>query len=349
MKKNILATLITAGLITGGAQAVDVSTKGGIKIKSDDGKYSAQVGGRIQIDFNRAELSTPSGDDTNDQTIDNRRARLYVKGKLGDDWGYKIQFNVDGSGEQDLYVDYKGWGDMAKLRIGNQKQPFGLEELTSSKDISVLERSAITEAYAIGREYGVSLSGANDSGFTYAIGYFDDGADDGPNFEGNDFAYAFRLTQSFGSADSGLFHVGLAYQDHEGDNTATGIELAFLSGPFHAQAELMDAEVGNTDADGYYIQLGYVMNGHRPYKNGKFKRVKPDAGGAWEFVLRLEDGDGNFSDIELGFAEAEATTVGVNYYANKYVRLGANFTTGELSSNSSVEGEEFRIRTQIAF
>ena len=89
------------------------------------------------------------------------------------------------------------------------------------------------------------------------------------------------------------------------------------------------------------------------YKRQKFKRVKPGSKlGAWEIVARYEDGNGNFSDIELGTQvgdnEASSFGVGVNYYAHKNVRIGVNYTDGDVDGSDN-DGNEFRVRFQLTF
>jgi phosphate-selective porin OprO/OprP len=126
-------------------------------------------------------------------------------------------------------------------------------------------------------------------------------------------------------------------------------------GPFHAQAEYFDAEDGNDDVDGYYVQLGWVITGEsRPYEDGKFKRVKPaNKNGALELVLRYEEGDGKYSDVGLSssLVNGEQTTVGLNYYVNDYVRVGLSYMDGEAENSigQSFDGDELRARFQFAF
>ena len=210
----------------------------------------------------------------------------------------------------------------------------------------MLERSAITEAYAIGRADGVQLSGVNGD-FTYAVAGFDIGdADDGSD----DFGVAARATFAPVKTDDTVIHIGAAYQNVADDDSAYGIELAGVFGPLHAQAEFVDADTDAADTDGYYVQVGYVITGEqRPYKNGVFKRIKPASkSGAVEVVARYEDGEGDFGDIELGATDATAWGLGVNWYVNNSVKLGVNYTDGE-DENSDDDGEEFRARIQLTF
>ena len=339
MKMKLIAALVaaTAMASTTAHAEVKVSTKGGLKVSSGD--YKFELGGRIMYDYNKSELNGVTDEDD----FDLRRGRIYVKGNIAKDWQFKSQFNVDGSGFEDLYLRYTGWGKAANLTIGNQKMPFGLEEMTSSKDISVLERSAITERYAVGRAEGIQLHGKAGNS-TYGFGVFTDDEKD------SEIGFAARYTIAPMKTDDSVFHLGIAYKDIDEDS-ALGVEAALASGPFHVQAEYVDGEEGtNDDLSGYYIQAGYIFTGEsRPYKDGKFKRVKPKgSAGAWEVVARYEDGDGNHSDIELGSDDASAYTLGLNWYAHKNLKFGVNYTDGE-SNTSTDDGNEFRVRFQLTF
>lgn len=347
MKIKLIAALLAAtALISTNANAeVKVSTKGGLKVTSGD--YKFQFGGRIMYDYNKAEENGITDEDG----FNLRRGRVFAKGNIAKNWKFKTQFNTNGDGVEDLYLRYTGWGKGANLTIGNQKMPFGLEELTSSKDISVLERSAITEQYAIGRAEGVKLHGAFGNQ-TYAVGVFTDDANE--EEAGEETGFAARYTIAPIKTKTSVVHLGLAYRDIE-DDSALGFEVAATAGPFHIQAEYVDGEFGDTDLDGYYVQAGYIFTGEtRPYKGGKFKRVKPEgSAGAWEVVARYEDGDGNHSDIELGRTDATAYTIGLNWYAHKNVKFGINYTDGEDNVRNDEggfdEGNEFRVRFQLTF
>ena len=130
MKVNFLYAAIAAtSLAAAAAQAGTVSsdgadlvlkTKGGLQLSTVDKEYSVKVGGRIQYDYNRAELNGEADEDQ----FEPRRARLFVSGNI-QDWSYKSQFNVDEGGAEDLYIRYNGWGKQAKVTVGRQKMPFG--------------------------------------------------------------------------------------------------------------------------------------------------------------------------------------------------------------------------------
>ncbi len=342
MKTKLIAALIAASAFgaTSANAEVKVSTKGGLKVSSGD--YNVQIGGRIQYDYNRSEKNGEVDEDD----FDSRRARLFVKGNVGSDWGYKINWNVDGDGFEDLYLQYKGWGKGAIVTVGNHHQAFTLSQLISSKDVGISERPGIVERYLIGRREGVSLSGNIDK-LHYQVGAFtEEGKDEDNGFAGR-IAYAPIKT------DNNTVHLGFSYKNTE-EQDGFGIEAAAVNGPFHIQAEYFDAdevdEGVETDIDGFYVQAGYVLTGEvRPYKNGTFKKIKPSSkAGAWEVVARYESGDGGFGDIELGDTDADSYALGLNYYMNDHVRINASYQDGD-SNISDDDGNEFRVRFQVAF
>jgi len=342
IKMKLAAVVLAAcALITTSAQAeVKVSTKGGLKVSSGD--FSVKVGGRIQYDYNRSELN---GEVDEDQ-FDDRRARLFVSGKVSKDWGYKINWNVDGDGFEDLYIRYSGFGKGAVVTLGNQHQAFTLSQLISSKDVGISERPGIVERYLIGRREGVQLHGNFDR-LHYAVGVFtEEGTDEEEGFAG-------RVAYAPIKSDYNTVHLGFSYKDTE-EQDGFGIEAAAVSGPFHIQAEYFDAEEFDdgleTDIDGFYVQAGYVITGEvRPYKNGTFKKIKPATkAGAWEVVARYEDGDGGFGDVELGDTDATSYALGVNYYLNDNIRINASYQEGD-SNITDDDGNEFRVRFQVAF
>jgi phosphate-selective porin OprO/OprP len=336
----LLPHVLLAGVVTTDGDDIVVNIKGPIKITSSDGHYSAKLGGRLQWDYNYAELNGVADED--DFSI--RRARLYLSGNVND-WSYKMQFNVgnnNGGTPEDLYIRYNGWGKQAVVTVGKQKEPFGLEQLESSKDISYLERSAVTEAYAPGRQEGILFSGQR-GGITYALGVFeDDGANDGTAVTG-------RVTYApIKSADQ-VLHFGVAHSNRDEDTDITGLEVAYARGPYHIQSEFISSEENDASREGLYVQAGWIITGEtRPYKNGIFKRVKPgNSSGAWELVVRYEDGDGAYSDEELGSTDGTSYGMGVNYYLNSFIRIGATYTDAK-DNITDDGGSEFRARLQIA-
>lgn len=160
-----------------------------------------------------------------------RRIHLLVMGRV-DDWKYKIEpdfasDNATGESDisfQDVYVARRvGPGE---LRIG-QRRPFrGMEDLTSSNDILLMERpfagSAGVFAGGQSREFALGLfyQGQADH-MTWGVGGYSLRAIDTPGTEG--VGVSSRLTIAPWISDGQILHLGLSasYENPANDQGAT--------------------------------------------------------------------------------------------------------------------------------
>jgi len=171
-----LSTNAQAGQVRTDGQDIILSTKGGLKLQTEDKSAGFQIGGRLQWDYTQDESDTAANGNETLEDFDARRARIFLRGHFND-FEMKGEFNLAESGTSggsvtDLYLKYKGFGEMANVTVGKQRVPFGLEVLTSANDISALERSAITELYTLDRSAGFKLSGQGmEDRFSYGIGF----------------------------------------------------------------------------------------------------------------------------------------------------------------------------------
>ncbi len=144
--------------------------KGGIQFKSSDNEFSAKIGGRVQLDS--AWYEEDGAEMGNGTEI--RRARLYIQGHMFYDWGYKFQYDFTGSGKggiKDAFLTYNGF-DSIQLKAGNFKDPFMLQEQTSSKYVTFTERSLL-DTFSSGRHLGVMAS-TKHKHWTASAGFFGD-------------------------------------------------------------------------------------------------------------------------------------------------------------------------------
>ncbi|MGD8841852.1 MAG: porin, partial [Gammaproteobacteria bacterium] len=85
-KLKLLPALIATALLGANPASAEV------KISSDDGKFSTTIGGRIQVDAwavdkdDYEDIEGKSGTEF-------RRARIFVKGTMYDNWSYKAQYD----------------------------------------------------------------------------------------------------------------------------------------------------------------------------------------------------------------------------------------------------------------
>ena len=363
------------------ASATKVKTKGGVKVKSDDGEFDFQFGGRVMVDAGYVDEDVSD----HDSGTEFRRLRMFAKGTLYKDWGYKVQvdYSDDELAIKDAYIKYKPYG----LTIGNFKQPISLEELTSSKYITFMERSLPT-VFATSHRIGVGINKGGANWSAAASIYGGESEDDEDGQEG--YGLGGRVTYAPIAEKTRAIHLGLSAAQEEpaddGDDvrfrqrpeyhgtgtrivdtgtitniddiTKYGVEAAGVWGPFSVQAEYLKADVArdsgfsDVDFDGSYVSASYFLTGEsRPYsaKKGKFGRVKPKAKtGAWEVALRYSTLDLDDGVIQGG--EEDNLTAGLNWYVNPNVRIMANY----IDVDADVAGVDddpniFAMRAQIDF
>jgi len=159
--------------------------KEGLTFTTQDGNFKLKAGGRIQNDWlwisEDSDLKADVGEQEDGTEF--RRARLYLSGLIYGNVEFKAQYDFAG-GDADFKDVYIGLLDLpiGNIRVGHFKEPFSLEELTSSNHITFLER-ALPNALAPSRNAGVMLYGtalaASNPRMTWALGVFRDTPDDG--------------------------------------------------------------------------------------------------------------------------------------------------------------------------
>ena len=134
--------------------------------------------GLLQADYRAFDYP---GDDPARDKFDIRRARLGLHGKLTDLFSYKFEYEFEGAGSRrllDAYLDINLTPQIS-FRLGQFKEPFGLEQLTSDKYLFFAERS-MGFYLTPGRDVGLMAYGAVPGiPVWYGLGLFNgDGYDD---------------------------------------------------------------------------------------------------------------------------------------------------------------------------
>jgi phosphate-selective porin OprO/OprP len=176
---------------SGGLSDLDlkVKWKGAPEFSSGDGKkFKFKVRGRIMADYNGIDQDERITEEGDISAVELRRARLGVEGVVFYDWKYKfeVDFAADEVAIKDAYLAYN-WGNWAfngvgletsEIRVGNQYTYNSLEQITSSRFITFMERAAFTEAFFLDRQIGAAiLAGAEH--WSFQTGYY--GATSGEN------------------------------------------------------------------------------------------------------------------------------------------------------------------------
>ena len=202
---------------------------GAFTLESANGRNSIQLQGRMHIDYRQSNLEAGnflSSNDTDTRSMADqfelRRARIGIKGKLAKDFNYEIVTNLPGTATVDVaYLDYAKY-DGAQLRLGRFKQPFGLEQQTSSNNIDFIERSYVDQL-SPAKKLGAQIMGSPAKGTTYALSAFQmNDADLDINSDRMSFAgrTTLNLAELLGDKDA-VYHIGLAYRDQDYSLTPT--------------------------------------------------------------------------------------------------------------------------------
>ena len=335
----------------------------GLKLDSTDGNFKLKIGGRIMNDWSIYSTDRNIRDGRNKglsigDGTEFRRARLYMEGSIYKNIKYKAQYDFAGQDAdfKDVYIELKKMPTIGNFKVGHFKEPMSLEELTSSKYLTFMERS-LPNVFSQGRNTGFQISNAfMDKRMTAAVGIFRDVDDSGNGF-GPDSSYnvTTRISALPWYEDKGkqLVHVGFGFSHEFRDNnssvrfrsrpeahlgprfvdtgsfTADGInyfnpELALVYGPFSLQGEYMYASVDSDSAndpsfDGSYIygSLFLTPGDHRRYKTSS---------GAFDRVKPKQNFSwgGGFGAVEAAFRYSNL------HLSDEAIRGGtlSNFTAG---------------------
>ncbi|MFB6306798.1 MAG: OprO/OprP family phosphate-selective porin [Flavobacteriales bacterium] len=348
----------------------------GFHLEDDSGEFDMKFGGRIMYDWAVFDQSNEINNIVGEKEIGTefRRARFFSSGTIYKKFYYKLQFDYAG-GEavfKDVYFEINDlpFGD---LWIGHLKEPFSIEDLTSSKYINLMERAYVAE-----------LTPTRNNSF---------GDNENTN---NDAIFIGRISGLPIKNEKGdrLLHIGGAYRHHfPGDRTFTsnfappvhmtsdyfssniipdvnyvlyfGGEIAYIEGPFSLQGEFVRSNVnsefditGNETA--YYAQVSYFLTGESRNYGGSyagFKRVTPknnfDAKKNWgavELALRYSSAEYAFKNNINGTDNSNTIndiSAGINWHLNPSTRFMFNYVYTDLEDvgNSVV----YQMRLQVDF
>ncbi len=348
--------------------------------------FTAKVNGRVLLDYTSANIDAP------DSSIDDtelRSSRLSVSGNLSKTFKYKVEINKSTGSDvqfEDVYVQFSPKNTKFKIKAGQYKTQNSLDEQTSSRFMSALERSAFTDAFAFDRRVGVSI-GRSGKNYTFDAGAFASNLTDSG---GTDDGHAFAARGTFNpiKTDDTLVHLGASWRYRStGDNNSDfryrqrpythvapnrivdtgrfaesdnfyGVEAAIISGRLWVAGEyaLLDASGSGTHADGdfngFYAESGIFFGGRRAYKGGKFDRPVVDKPlgeggyGALSLLVRFDQ-----LDVEDGIYQGklDTTILGADWYPTKHTRVGVNYFNSDAKNGSADKGEGILARFQFDF
>lgn len=131
----------------------------GLKFESNDQTFKFSVGGRVHYDavFLHQNNSLDSIFEKTEDNVEVRRARLTFTGSINEALAYEFEFTFGETIKYaDMYFAFLNVPVFEKLTVGHFREPFGMEELTSSNSIVFMERS-LTSAFGPSRNTGIML------------------------------------------------------------------------------------------------------------------------------------------------------------------------------------------------
>lgn len=337
------------------APAFNVSWKDG-KTTIESKSARVDISNRVQIRF--TEQMPEVGDDRGSFRI--RRAKTKFEGwAYTKDLTYELQLNWADSANvlEDAVVNYdftKGKKEF-QLKAGQFKVPFGRQELTSSGSQQFVDRAAVSNTFARGRDIGFQVWGTPLAGkLDWRVGVFNGNGRTVSLNDNDKYQYNARVTfQPFGdvkysesdfeSTDRPLFAIAGEYEsnDRQGATTNNDIDREIVGGDvvfkfkgFSLYGELFEAaddpETGaDVDLRGFIAQAGYFL------VRNKF-----------EIAARLAELDPN---KDLDNNEQEERGLALNYFFNKHAhKLQLDYRQLENKATDR-EDEEIRLQYQIIF
>lgn len=219
----------------------------GMELTSNNKAFKIHVGGRTQIDsvfYNNSTSMNNTGGATNQDSVNFRRGRLRVDGTIYEiiefamEYDFTNQFNVNPGtptteansavvpAVTDAWLNFKNVPVVGNLKVGNFKDPIGMEHLTSSRFLEFMERTPIQD----------SFTGAFNNGFlpgiqawdtfdeehgTWACGFFKNTTNGFGNGIGDgEYNWTSRITYTPLYEEDGeyLLHLGVAGSVREPNN-----------------------------------------------------------------------------------------------------------------------------------
>jgi phosphate-selective porin OprO/OprP len=363
----------------GSDKALKDTWKDGFQAESANKDFRVKIGGRTQVDsvaFSAApgpnEPPTRGGLDPElADTVNFRRARFRMEGRMYElydfaaEYDFVNQINVNNetypterdsgplTAVTDLWLQIRELPVLGTVRVGNQKDPYGYEHLTSSRWLNFMERSFAQDAFEgpfnNGFLPGIQVLNSNEEGdIGWQVGQFKNTS--------NPFAFS---NSSGGSMTVGRLVYLPVFEDEGRKLLHLGISGRTMEP--RRQYTSFDSTTGLPNGDPItavrFRSRGSIRNG----PPGPLNAIYADSGllqGNWQNMIGLEfvgnNGPWSFQSEYFGswlynarttsagplntngFQPAPGTNVGTVYYQSGYAEV-LYFLTGESRTYSKIE------------
>ncbi|HEX4847164.1 MAG TPA: porin, partial [Novosphingobium sp.] len=205
---------------------VAVAWKGAPELSHKDG-WSFKPRGRLHLDGGSVSSPGAFTSPTLGGNLRVRRARLGAEGTMPGGFGYKaeLDFANGNVAMADFFLSYSPRKTPLTIRIGNFETLNGLEQVTSSNNISILERASFNDAFLNSRRLGAAVAVKSKSDDLRAeVAVFAAHSMDS-SLDNDGWIGAARLVYA-PKALGGQLHLGVNYQYREfGSNISGGTSV----------------------------------------------------------------------------------------------------------------------------
>jgi phosphate-selective porin OprO and OprP len=363
----------------GSDKALKDTWKDGFQSESANKDFRVKIGGRTQVDavaFNAGPGPSQAADQGGldpglSDTVNFRRARFRMEGRMYElyDWACEYDFvnqiNVNNAvfpterdsgpltAVTDLWLQVREIPILGTVRVGNQKDPYGYEHLTSSRWLNFMERSFAQDAFEgpfnNGFVPGIQVLNNNEEGnLAWQIGEFKNTS--------NPFGYS---NSNGGSMTVGRLVYLPVFEDEGRKLVHLGVSGRAMEPKkqFLAFDPITGAPIGPAVNAVRFRSRGSIRNG----PPGPLNSIYADTGvleGTWQNMIGLElvanNGPWSFQSeyfgswlynatttnagpyVTNGFQPKPGTNVGTVYYQAGYAEV-LYFLTGESRTYSKIE------------
>lgn len=370
--------LCFAGRVKAETTTLEASAQNGTLVfASPDGQFRWWLDARVNIDgafFIEDKNSLGDG-------VQIRRSRLALKTILWRDWygELDVDFSSEATAMKDAFIRYDNLlNRTGYVRVGNFKEPMGLENVTSSRNLQFVERSQGTDPFMLSRKLGVEFAHFAPS-YRVAAGVF---GPDAAEYETTDRDMTFhgtgRFTVNALRTANSVLHAGiagtLARPQFEGttlrfktrneyhvnnykyvdtdviDNVEryhlVNGELAFVKCRLRLQGEAMHVGVKRSAPSpdvafrGGYVSASFFLTpDHHSYDFQDAEFGRLNPAKHYGAVeLLTRFSSVDMDDLDVRGGNSTATTFGFNWYANSNVRFLFDYVLVNNNRNANAKG-----------
>jgi phosphate-selective porin OprO and OprP len=368
---------------------VYVKYDNGLTLSSKDNNFAATFGGYLQLDAMK--FTQNAGNLLNSGT-NIRRAMIMLGGTIFNDWGYGFTYDMAHNDLQNAFITYAGWQDKNIIFLVGQFSPnFSLSNTAANRYLTFMELSlpinALTPFYLqgvsaminndvlslYGSVFGSGTSetpqGRNPLGGTARLVYspihrdrrvVDLGISDWfQKPDGSNTANLGTCPETKSHNNDMLVSTGTIYNVEHYNSVVA--EAANLIGSWEIQGEYIVTHVvrnhGSKDLDfgGYYVTTSYFFTGESrsyDFPVGVFSHISPinHKYGAWQIAARYSTL--NLTDHDIRGGDEKNITLGLNWYANKFMVVELNCIHAmahPASDGKNRDVNTFALRAQMEF